>query len=331
MDNREAELSEAAHSRARLRPKAAVGRSQACAPAVISTGASPRMPSRPRRQDEFVIDVSFHSALNATPAAMLEGAVVALPRAAALGILRRLRSPAWTTLLPGSILAGTFGLLLLPSTATTLVLIAAVTTPALAGATILFVARRQALVAVLAMAAGIASVLATGAIGVAGKSIVTALACLAVGAALSALIPSRWLFRGVGAMAVCDAVLLAWGVGSKQAAVLAAASSAFHGPHFIGARIGATTLGYPDLCLAGLAGARLAGGRDQWWGAALVFGLTIAWDSMLARGVILPETVPIALALAIVQWRKRRRAGRQGSSRTSHPSEYPSIYRGAGI
>ena len=64
--------------------------------------------------------------------ATLEGALVALPKADALEPLRTLRSPAWAALLPGSIVAGTFLPLAMPSMALGLVLMAGVITPLLA-------------------------------------------------------------------------------------------------------------------------------------------------------------------------------------------------------
>jgi hypothetical protein len=64
--------------------------------------------------------------------ATLKGALVALPRADALERLKTLRSPAWAVLLPGSILAGTFVPLALPSIAPGLVLLARLLTPLLA-------------------------------------------------------------------------------------------------------------------------------------------------------------------------------------------------------
>ncbi|MGH2930123.1 MAG: hypothetical protein ACRDL8_18110, partial [Solirubrobacteraceae bacterium] len=143
-----------------------------------------------------------------------------------------------------------------------------------------------------------------------GTSLVTALACVTVGAALARLIPRRWLLVGVLAMAAADAALLATGFGYHQTALLAAASNSFHGPQFTGARVGGTTIGYPDLFLAALVGACLAGRRDQGRAAALVTALAIAGDSMLSRGVMLPATVPIAIALAAVIWWRRRQSRR---------------------
>lgn len=255
-----------------------------------------------------MIGVSLHSAIGAIPAAALEGAIVALPRPATLGCLRRLRSPIWAAVLPGSIAVGTFGLLAAPSSAFAVVLAAAVTTPLLAALAIAFVTRARVAVLLVAVAAGLASVVAAGPVGHIGSSVVTGLACLGVGAVLAALIPARWLLVGVVAMAIVDATLLAAGFGYHQTALLAAATSEFHGPRFTGARVGATTIGYPDLFLAALVGSCLAGGRGQSRAAVLVTALAIACDSMLARGVMLPATVPIAVALAIVTW-SRRRAG----------------------
>ena len=57
------------------------------------------------------------------------------------------------------------------------------------------------------------------------------------------------------------------GPGYHETAVLAAAQTNFHGPRFTGARLGGTTIGYPDLFLAALLGASLAGERAQVWAA----------------------------------------------------------------
>lgn len=84
------------------------------------------------------------------------------------------------------------------------------------------------------------------------------------------------------------------GVGYHQTALLAAAMNSFPGPRFTGARIGAIAIGYPDLVLAALLGASVAGTRYQSRAAALVTALAIGLDSLLTRGVLLPATVPIA-------------------------------------
>lgn len=234
-----------------------------------------------------------------------------LPRPTPLPGLARLRSPAWTVLLPGSIVVGTFGVIALPRTATTALAVAAVTTPVLALLALTYVVRARALMLPVALAAAALAITAAGAAGDLGASVITALACLTIGAVLQRLIPGRWLLAGVLAMAAADVALLASGFGYHQTALLAAAARSFHGPHFAGARVGGTTIGYPDLFLAGLLGASVAGSRVQRAGGVLLALLVVAYDSLLAPGVLLPGTVPIAAALIGVLALQRCGAGRQ--------------------
>src|SRR5690348_4255995 len=122
--------------------------------------------------------------------ALLQGGLVALPRADAFEPLIRLRSPAWAAVLPGSILVGTVGVLALPSMALALIVLACVATPLLAAIAAMAVVRRRRTYAVLLAAAlALASGLLTGWLGELSGSILTALGCLAVGAAIVRLIP----------------------------------------------------------------------------------------------------------------------------------------------
>ncbi|MFL5860782.1 MAG: hypothetical protein ACJ780_08400 [Solirubrobacteraceae bacterium] len=254
--------------------------------------------------------MSLHSALAGIPASVLEGLLVLLPRPATFPRLARLRSPLWTALLPVSIIVGTFGLLVAPDLASPTLLVAAVTTPLLAFVAVVAVVRARLLILPLAAAAGALAIWANGLSGHLGTGIVTALACLTIGAALQRLIPGRWLLLGVFAMSVVDAALLVSGPGYHQTALLAAAQNNFHGPRFTGARIGGTTIGYPDLFLAALLGTSVAGRQAQAWAAALLTVLAVTYDSLLSPGRLLPATVPIALTLAVVAWTRhcRRRA-----------------------
>jgi hypothetical protein len=254
-----------------------------------------------------MVSLSLHSALSGVPASVLEGALVLLPRARPFPGLARLRAPAWAALLPVSIVVGTFGLLLAPGLASPTVLVAAITTPLLAGVAVLLVVRARLLMLPLAAVSGGLAVWATGQGGHVGTGVVTALACITLGAALQRLIPGRWLLLGVLAMSVVDITLLVAGPGYHETAVLAAAQTNFHGPRFTGARIGGTTIGYPDLFLAALLGASLAGERAQVWAAGLLTVLAVAYDSMLSPGLLLPATVPIALTLAVIGFVRHRR------------------------
>lgn len=264
-----------------------------------------------------MVSLSLHSALSGVPASVLEGALVLLPRARPFPGLARLRAPAWAALLPISIIVGTFGLLIAPGMAPSTVLAAAITTPLLAVIAVFLVVRARRLVLPLAAAAGGLALWATGQGGHVGTGVITALACLTVGTALQRLIPGRWLLFGVVAMSAVDIALLLAGPGYHETAVLAAAQTNFHGPRFTGARIGGTTIGYPDLFLAALLGASLAGQRAQAWAAGLLVVFAVGYDSMLSPGLLLPATVPIALTLVVIGFirhrrSRARRAGRAG-------------------
>jgi hypothetical protein len=279
-----------------------------------------------------MVSLSLHSALSGVPASLLEGALVLLPRARPFPGLARLRAPAWAALLPLSIIVGTFGLLIAPELAPRTLLAAAVTTPLLAVIAALLVVRARLLVLPLAAVAGGLAIWATGQGGHVGTGVVTALACLTVGAALQRLIPGRWLLVGVAAMSVVDITLLLAGPGYHETAVLAAAQTNFHGPRFTGARIGGTTIGYPDLFLAALMGTSLAGQRAQAWAAGLLVVLAVAYDSMLSPGLLLPATVPIALTLGVV-WlvrhhRRRARHARLSATAPATQCEPPTALSG---
>ncbi|HWE10507.1 MAG TPA: hypothetical protein VG325_14235 [Solirubrobacteraceae bacterium] len=276
--------------------------------------------------------MSLQNALTGVPAAILEASLVIVPQAEPFRRLGRLRSPLWTMLLPGSIIVGTFGLIALPRSASAALLASAVTTPLLALVAVVSVVRARRLLLPVAAAAGALALLATGRAGQTGAAVVTALACLTIGAALQRLIPARWLLAGVVAMSVADIVLLAVGPGYHQTVVLAAAASTFHGPSFTGARVGGTTIGYPDLFLAALLGTYLAGSGSQRLGALLLAGLVMAYDSLLSPGVLLPATVPIAVTLIVVILLRRRRP--LGSADYGPRAEYrsgdPAAARAAG-
>ena len=254
-----------------------------------------------------------------------------VPQAEPLRRLARLRSPLWAALLPASIVIGTFGLIALPRTAPATLMIAAVTTPLLALIACLAVVRVRLLLLPVAALAGVLSILAGGVAGQLGAAVITALACLTIGAALQRLIPSPWLLAGVLAMSVADVVLLALGFGYHQTVVLAAAAHSFHGPSFTGARVGGTTIGYPDLFLAALLGTYLAAGGAQRLGAVVLGVLVVAYDSLLSPGVLLPATVPIAVTLVtVVALRRTSLGSRLGGTRGRHRSRRPAAAGAAG-
>ena len=106
-------------------------------------------------------------------------------------------------------------------------------------------------------------------------------------------------------MACVDVVLLALHVGQQPAALMADATSHFHGRSFNGATIGPTTLAYPDLVSAGVLGGFVAGQSFQRRAALALTLLAAASGMLLAVIVIVPSTPPVAATFVLVaMWQR---------------------------
>jgi hypothetical protein len=230
--------------------------------------------------------------------ALLEGALVALPRGNALRSLGRLRSPAWAAVLPGAIVVGTVLPLGGHRLALGLVLLAALATPPLALVAVLGVVRgpRIGLVA-LAIGAGVLITVIGGWGGDVSTTFLTALGALALGCALARLIPAGWVIAGFVCMCAVDVGLMAAGAAQPAAAVITQVASHVHGPMFDQAHIGPVVVDYPDLVLASVLGGFMAGQRGQWYAAALVTVLVAATLFLTPADTLFPATVPAALTL----------------------------------
>lgn len=230
--------------------------------------------------------------------ALLEGALVALPRGDALGSLGRLRSPAWAAVLPGAIVVGTVAPLGGDRLALGLILMAALATPPLAIVAVFGVVRgpRIGLVA-LALCAALLATLARGWGGDLSTTLVTALGALAVGSALARLIPAGWVIVGFVCMCAVDVGLVAAGVDQSAVADISQAAGQVHGPLFNQAQIGGVAIDYPDLVLAAVLGGLFAGQRGQWWAAALVTVLAAASLILTPADTLFPATLPAAVTL----------------------------------
>lgn len=234
--------------------------------------------------------------------ALIEGALVALPRHAALERLDRLRSPAWALVAPGSLIVGTFGVIALPPLAGGLALLAAVATPVLAFIALVAVVhgRHRALL-LLPPALGVVAAVGSGWPGQLAASVLTALGCLTLGAAVVRLTPAPWLHLGVVGMAVVDVLLIALGVGQPAAALLGDAMGNSVLPVFHRAELGHVVKDYPDLVLAAVLGGIVAGRPIQRRAAALVAIFAMAYTFLFAFTNMLPATVPIVLVLGLVE------------------------------
>jgi hypothetical protein len=245
----------------------------------------------------------------AAAVALLQGALVALPRGNALGSLKRLRSPAWAVVLPGAIVVGTIAPLGVHPLALGLILMGTLATPPLAAVAALSVVRgpRAALVAVAAAAA----LLATSAGGWSSElstTVLTAFGALAVGSAVARLIPGAWVLAGIACMCAVDVALVAAGVAQPAAVIVTQAAGHVHGPLFDNAHVGGLQLDYPDLLLASALGGFVAGQRGQWQAAALMTLLAAASLLLTPVNTMFPATLPAAVTFIAMRsvWLPRR-------------------------
>ncbi|MGZ4195950.1 MAG: hypothetical protein ACXVFQ_06240 [Solirubrobacteraceae bacterium] len=238
----------------------------------------------------------------AAAVALLQGALVALPRGDALGSLQRLRSPAWAAVLPGAIVVGTVAPLGVHPFALGLILMGTLATPPLAAVAALSVVRgpRAGLLAVT-IAAGVLATLAGGWSGALSTTVLTAFGALAVGSALARLIPGAWVVAGIACMCAVDVVLLAMGVAQPAAAVVSQAAGHVHGPVFDSAHVGGLELDYPDLMLAAALGGFVAGQRGQLRAAALVSVLAAVSIFLTPVNTMFPATIPAAVTMVALR------------------------------
>ena len=152
--------------------------------------------------------------------------------------------------------------------------------------------------------------------GEAAATALSGLACVTLGWLLVCGVPARWLRIGVYAMAVIDAIYVTSDLLQEPNAVLSAAAPAGGLPQLQVVHFGSAIMGFGDLFVAALVGCLMAaegaaartngGGTNlQATTAVLVAVLALTFDLLFFAVHELPATVPVALALALVQWRKR--------------------------
>jgi hypothetical protein len=153
--------------------------------------------------------------------------------------------------------------------------------------------------------------------GEAAATALSGLACITLGWLLVCGVPARWLRIGVYAMAVIDAVYVTSDLLREPNAVLSAAAPAAGLPQLQVVHFGSAVMGFGDLFVAALVGCLLAAdgtetdeidrfaSRRQGVAALFVAGLALSFDLLFFAVDELPATVPVALALALVQRRGR--------------------------
>jgi hypothetical protein len=256
-------------------------------------------------------------------AAMLavQAAVVAAPRRPPeVAVLQRFSGPAWAMIPIGSIIAVVFAIRYVSATATGLTYLALIAVPILAAAALGWADRGArpwaAMLAVPLFALAWAD--RRGLAGQGAATLLSALSCVTLGVLLAAVTPPRWLKLGILAMATADAWLVISDLLQAPNAALVAAAPGGGLPRLQSELFGSVSMGYGDLFVAALFGAVLAReGRRQGPAALLTLVLAGLFDLLFFILHELPATVPVALALVIVEalaWRQRQvSAGRRPS------------------
>jgi hypothetical protein len=161
--------------------------------------------------------------------------------------------------------------------------------------------------------------------GLAGESAAVALSglsCVALGALIAAVTPTRWLALGIVAMALADSALVISDLLQQPNNALNAAHPVASLPRLQYEAFGSAAMGYGDLFVAGVLGGLLATAGDralQSRGAWLIALLAIAFDLLFFAVDELPATVPVALGLLIL-FRTGSPSGRSSSAAASESS-----------
>ena len=138
--------------------------------------------------------------------------------------------------------------------------------------------------------------------GEAAAALLSALSCVTLGALLAAVTPSRWLKLGIVAMAGADAWLIATSQLQAPNNELVAAKPGGGLPQLQSEQFGSVSLGYGDLFVAALLGGVFsARKRVQRKAAVLTLLVAALFDLLFLAFNNLPATVPVALALLIVE------------------------------
>jgi hypothetical protein len=266
----------------------------------------------------------------------LQAAVVAAPRQAPrIALFERLRGPAWAIVPVASIVVVVFAIRFLSDTATALTYLALIAVPPLAAAALAgwprarppaspdraapassgwgirsrFPVSRERVAGSLAITAvlfAVAWIWHKSLAGGAAAAILSALSCVTLAVLLAAVAPPGWLKLGIIAMAVADIWLVVSDLLQSPNAALVAAHPPGGLPQLQSELFGTVSMGYGDLFVAALLGAVLARDRRrQVQAAVLTFALAAVFDLLFLTVSELPATVPVAVALIVLEVRDR--------------------------
>jgi hypothetical protein len=204
----------------------------------------------------------------------------------------------------GSIVLVVFAIRYVSDTATGLTDLALVAVPLLAAAGLGWAMRgSRPIAALLAVPLFLLAWLAKDSlIGEGAGALLSALSCVTLGVLLAAVTPPAWLKAGIVLMAAADTWLVLNDLLQAPNATLIAAHPPAGLPQLQSEIFGSVSMGYGDLFVAALLGAVLASQwRRQWRAAVLTLAIAAVFDLLFLVISELPATVPVALALLVVE------------------------------
>jgi len=264
---------------------------------------------------------------------VFQGALVAMPVRVEWAPLQRLRAGGWALVLPISILAFVaIARAAESASARGLTYLALIAVPPLAALALAAFSRgarpRRALLAAALFALAWAD--RGGFAGNAAATVLSGLSCVALGSVLGAITPARWLAAGIIAMALADTALVVSDLLQQPNDALNAARPAAGLPRLQSETFGSAVMGYGDLFVAAVLGGMLAAQRrpGRWAAlqaeaAVLTAAIALAFDLLFFAVNELPATVPVALALVVLELRRRSAAApaaRRGARLRARPA-----------
>lgn len=250
----------------------------------------------------------------------LQAGCVAAPRVAPkVTVFDRFRGPGWALVPIGSIVAVIFAIRYVSDSATALTYLALVAVPPLAALALGWAMRGSTPLAALgAVPLFAVAWAAKGSLaGQTAAAILTALSCVTLGVLLASVTPAGWLKVGILAMAAADTWLVLSDLLQAPNATLVAAAPGGGLPQLQSLGFGTASMGYGDTFVAAVLGAILAADRRlQLRTALLTLVFAGLFDLLFFVLNTLPATVPVALALIVIEvaGRVRRRRERGGGS-----------------
>jgi hypothetical protein len=250
---------------------------------------------------------------------LVQAALVAVPRSPLpeLPPPLRLRSRWWALVPAGSIVVVIAVIELDSGSATALSYLALAAVPPLAALALGTLVRRArppwALAAVPLFA--LAWIDPSSLAGEAAATALTGLGCVTLGWLLVSVVPAYWLRLGIYAMAALDTYVVSTDLLQGPNSVLTVAHPGAGLPRLQAIQFGDARMGFGDLFVAALVGCLLAtpaegtkgpagigvSSHRQWWGAGLMAALALGFDLLFFAVDELPATVPVAVALFLVQ------------------------------